>query len=149
MISISIYLHHGQDWEPISSTHWGSTDETLAHGDSQEQDGQPDPLVEEVHYELNQLMETLETNLPENAIPGPDQPQVLAKSPKAKEDLGDSLPAASQPIATPCRSHVGCPSVGTWGTLSQRTNQRWFHPKLLRIDWGPPSSIFIHDSPFQ
>ena len=71
-----------------------------------------DPVIEEVHLELNQLMEDLEATLPKFPVPGPDEPQVPAESPKGKEVAVDSLPATSQPIATPCRSHVGCPSVG-------------------------------------
>ena len=63
---------------------------------------------ETLEYELNQITYSLEENLHEIPLPGPDQPQLLAKKltemMEVSQQKGCAPAAVPQPVATPCRN---------------------------------------------
>ena len=71
----------------------------------------PDDRLEEpdpIEFELNQIMDTLQQNLPEIAFQGPEKPQVLGIKPS---DGGCAPERSSLPVPTPCRAESRGPEV--------------------------------------
>ena len=107
--------HICEDWAPTSSGALDSqvdSQEDAENGVAVESDGHHQPPKEPVTsepegsmvYELNQIMSSLEENLPEQPFPGPEQPQILGDRTKGQE-LAKVQEPAPRPISTPCRGN--------------------------------------------
>ena len=107
-------FRYSQDWEPTAQH-----DDGESQGDSQESDsgnlvddpqqehepGNPADPTEHVEFELNQIMEDMETALPKIPLPPVDQPQTLAKLPDHLRQKKAEEPVAQRnPVPTPCRA---------------------------------------------
>ena len=80
--------------------------------------------LDTMEYELNQIVDSLVENLPENPVPGPPVPQFLGMSTKSSEDgtAKVAAPVPPPPVPTPCRTDTRAPS-------QRQTHKDWFAQK--------------------
>lgn len=135
--TILSYSFHGscQDWRPTTSRH--------EPGESEADDSQ-NPLEDvsrtllegdgatefNPEFELNQIMDTLQHELPEMPLPPPAEPQRLAD----KNRCG-SPAEATQPVPTPCRAEAPLPKVDPMDVpifKSQKAHEDGIYPIEMR-----------------
>lgn len=112
-------MHPAQDWRPTIAA---ASEPIDSQGDSlgevqpkelgQQFDGPGDAMGYE--FELNQIIEDLESQLPDVPLPGPSHPQVASplRSPPATDaEIQKEEEPVARPVATPCRSDRNDPPI--------------------------------------
>ena len=106
-----------QDWAPTSSG--ASGDSQAESQDMEEMESHMVPAEQEedpMAFEMNQVYDSLEQNLPEVPLPGPDRPQVLGSRTESKE----IETPAPRPVSTPCRGNEN-------SSVVVKTAEDWYH----------------------
>ena len=116
VVSQTNFLLATPDWQCVQSSRDSEGDSGCDDSQGPESGDRPvaplpddrpqesDPVV----FELNQIMDTLQQNLPDIPVGGPEKPQTLGSKPS---DGGCSQERSSLPVPTPCRADSKGPEV--------------------------------------